>query len=67
MGGGELAGQFYDAGYLDEIIVQIGSVFLKQGKPFFPRAISFPDLTLNSIEKVGKGMAELRYEIKSEK
>ena len=32
MGGGDLAGQFYDAGLLDEIIVQIGSAMVS---PFF--------------------------------
>ena len=36
VGGGELVGQFYDAGLLDEIIVQIGSVTLGSGKPLLP-------------------------------
>ena len=31
VGGGELVGQFYDAGLLDELIVQIGSVTLGSG------------------------------------
>ena len=37
VGGGDLAGQFHDAGLLDEIIVQVGSVTLGKGKPLFPR------------------------------
>src|SRR4051794_15185046 len=37
VGGGDLAGQFHDAGLLDELIVQIGSVTLGTGKPLFPR------------------------------
>src|SRR5215213_5214392 len=37
VGGGELAGQFYDAGLLDELFVQVGSVTLGAGKPLLPR------------------------------
>jgi dihydrofolate reductase len=44
VGGGDLAGQFYDAGLLDEIIVQIGSVTLGSGKPLLPRRILSPTL-----------------------
>jgi dihydrofolate reductase len=33
VGGGELAGQFYDYGLLDELFVQVGSVTLGAGKP----------------------------------
>ena len=33
VGGGDLAGHFFDAGLLDETIVQIGSVTLGRGKP----------------------------------
>jgi dihydrofolate reductase len=36
VGGGELAGQFYDAGLLDELFVQVGSVTLGSGKPLLP-------------------------------
>ena len=37
VGGGDLAGQFFDAGLLDEMFVQVGSVTLGRGKPLFPR------------------------------
>jgi dihydrofolate reductase len=63
MGGGDLAGQFWDAGLLDEIIVQIASVTLGKGKPFFPRRLTNPPLRLLSIQQFGIGFAELRYEV----
>ena len=66
MGGGELAGQFHDAGLLDELIVQIGSVTLGKGKPLFPRTVLYPSLSLKSVTRVGAGMAELRYELRKE-
>ncbi|HYD54515.1 MAG TPA: dihydrofolate reductase family protein, partial [Gemmatimonadaceae bacterium] len=49
VGGGELAGQFHDAGLLDEILVQVGSVTLGAGKPLFPRRITTPPLRLVSV------------------
>jgi dihydrofolate reductase len=63
VGGGDLVGQFYDAGLLDEIIVQVGSVTLGSGKPLLPRRIAFPPLTLTSARAVGVGFAELRYNV----
>lgn len=63
VGGGELAGQFYDHGLLDELIVQVGSVTLGAGKPLLPRAITNPPLRLISVTAVGTGFAELRYEV----
>lgn len=63
VGGGDLAGQFYDAGLLDEFIIQIGSVTLGSGKPLFPRRVLSPNLRLVSVHQVGAGMAELRYEV----
>jgi dihydrofolate reductase len=61
--GGDLAGQFYDQGLLDEIHVQIGSVTLGAGKPLLPRKITAPPLRLASVRAVGTGFAELRYEV----
>jgi dihydrofolate reductase len=63
LGGGDLAGQFYDAGLLDEIIVQIGSVTLGAGKPLFPRRVLNSALSLVSARRIGGGMAELRYTV----
>jgi dihydrofolate reductase len=64
VGGGDLAGQFFDAGLLDELIVRIGSVTLGKGKPLFPRRVTNPPLRLVSIRQVGTGFAELRYEVR---
>lgn len=63
VGGGDLAGQFYDAGLLDELILQIGSATLGRGKPLFPRRVLSPRLRLLSVRQMGTGMAELRYEV----
>jgi dihydrofolate reductase len=63
VGGGELAGQFYDHGLLDELLVQVGSVTLGAGKPLLPRAITSPPLRLISVRAVGTGFAELHYEM----
>ncbi|MCW5874437.1 MAG: dihydrofolate reductase family protein [Anaerolineales bacterium] len=63
VGGGELADQFYDAALLDELIVQVGSVTLGRGKPLFPRRLSSNALRLTSVQQMGTGMVELRYEV----
>lgn len=63
VGGGDLVGQFHDAGLLDEIIVQVCSVTLGAGKPLLPRLIAFPPLRLTSARAMGPGFAELRYEV----
>ena len=63
VGGGELVGQFHDAGLLDELFVQIGSVTLGSGKPLLPRAITKPPLKLLSVRQMGTGFAELHYEV----
>ncbi|WP_254510696.1 dihydrofolate reductase family protein [Anatilimnocola floriformis] len=63
VGGGELVGQFYDAGLLDELILQIGAVTLVTGKPLLPRRIITPPLKLLSVEQINNGLAELRYAV----
>lgn len=63
VGGGDLAGQFHDAGLLDELIIQIGSATLGRGKPLFPRRVLSPVLRLMSVRQMGPGQAELRYEV----
>ena len=50
VGGGDLAGQFADAGLLDEVIVSIAPVTLGAGRPLFPRRF---DLSL--VEHVRNG------------
>ena len=63
-GGGDLVGQFYDGGLLDEIIVQIGSATLGAGKPFLPRSITGGALYLTSVRQLGGEFVELRYDVR---
>jgi dihydrofolate reductase len=63
VGGGDLAGQFFDAGLLDELIVQVGSVTLGRGMPLFPRRVFSPTLRLQSVQRYGEGMVELQYAV----
>jgi dihydrofolate reductase len=62
VGGGELAGKFYDGGLLDEIVVQIASVTLGGGAPLFPRAVH-PPLRLSATKTFGRDFVELRYDV----
>ncbi len=62
-GGGDLAGQFYDAGLLDDIIVQVGSATLGRGKPLFPRRSVTHSLQLLSVRQFGSAFVELRYRV----
>lgn len=62
-GGGDLAGQFYDRGLLDELIIQITPVTLGHGLPFFPRNITSPPLRLTSATTYGDVFVEIRYEV----
>lgn len=63
VGGGELLGQFLDAGLLDELIVQIAPVTLGAGKPLLPRAVHTPPLRLLSAERLGDTFVEIRYAV----
>lgn len=63
VGGGELAGQFVDAGLLDEVIVQFAGVTLGRGMPLLPRRLAFPPMRLSSVHAFGSTMAELRFEV----
>lgn len=63
VGGGDLAGQFYDAGLLDEVVVTITSVALGAGAPLLPRRITTPPLTLRSARAYGTAYAELTYAV----
>jgi len=64
VGGGDLAGQFCDAGLLDEIIVQVGAVTLGKGKPLMPRRLLSPALRLAPIRQMSDQMVELRFEVR---
>jgi dihydrofolate reductase len=63
VGGGDLVGQFYDHGLLDELIVQVAPVTLGGGAPLLPRAITKPPLRLVSATTYCGAFVELRYEV----
>lgn len=63
LGGGDLAGQFADAGLLDEIRLSVAPATLVSGRPLFPRALGAHELSLRSATQVG-AFAELVYEIR---
>lgn len=64
MGGGDLAGQFADAGLLDRIVATVAPVTLGEGAPLLPRVLRSDRLTLVSVEQRGQ-FAELTYELGS--
>jgi len=60
VGGGDLAGQFLDAGALDEIALSVAPVALTGGAPALPRQIGADRLRLVSATAVGQ-FARLVY------
>ena len=64
VGGGDLVGQFADAGHLDEIRVSVAPVTLASGKPLLPRRLESDRLTLDSVHRSGQ-FAELVYSVRS--
>jgi dihydrofolate reductase len=63
VGGGELVGQFYDAGLLDEVILGVAPVFLGAGAPLLPRKITTPPLELVQVVPYGRTFVSLRYRV----
>lgn len=63
VGGGDLVGQFYDNGLLDEILLTIAPVMLGAGAPLLPRHITSPALKLIDVEKHGDIFATLTYAV----
>lgn len=64
VGGGDLAGQFADAGLLDEIRVSVAPATLGEGKPLLPRRLGPDRLTLTGVRRAGQ-FAELTYAVRS--
>ena len=62
VGGGDLAGQFFDAGALDEIALSVAPVALMGGAPLFPRRVESDRLSLVSARAVGQ-FARLIYQV----
>lgn len=65
IGGGDLAGQFFDAGALDEIELHMTPVALDGGAPLFPRRVESDRVRLVEARRAGQ-FAVLRYAISSE-
>ncbi len=63
VGGGDLAGQFLDAGALDEIALSVAPVALTGGAPVFPRRVESDRLRLESATAVGQ-FARLVYSVR---
>lgn len=61
VGGGELAGRFYDAGLLDELNVTYAPVALGAGAPLFPRQLAYPRLELLDSHAYGGVFVQVRY------
>ncbi|MDD9207139.1 dihydrofolate reductase family protein, partial [Georgenia sp. 10Sc9-8] len=54
VGGGDLAGQFLDAGALDKIALSVAPVALTGGAPLLPRRVESDRLRLDSVSAVGQ-------------
>lgn len=63
VGGGDLVGQFWDHGLLDEITVSIAAVTLGGGAPLLPRAITTPPLRLVKVKQEGEAFVHLTYAV----
>ena len=60
VGGGDLVGQFHDAGLLDQVVVGIAPVTLGAGAPLLPRRIE--GLRLVEVHRDGQ-MVSLTYDV----
>ena len=54
VGGGELVGQFYDAGLLDVLIIEFTPVTLGTGAPLLPRRITSKNLAFRDANLIGQ-------------
>jgi dihydrofolate reductase len=62
VGGGDLAGQFADAGLLDEVLVSVAPVTLGGGAPLLPRRLLADRLQLTAVDRIGQ-FASLSYRV----
>ncbi len=60
VGGGDLVGQFHDAGLLDQVLASVAPVTLGAGAPLLPRRIE--NLRLTSVQQNGQ-FAYLVYDV----
>ncbi len=54
VGGGDLVGQFDDAGLLDEILLSVTPVFLGAGAPLLPRRITSERVSIREARQAGQ-------------
>jgi dihydrofolate reductase len=62
-GGGDLVGQFADAGLLDEILLSVAPVTLGSGAPLLPRRLSASRLELTEAVRQGQ-FVRLAYRVR---
>lgn len=62
VGGGDLVGQFYDQGLLEEMRIQTVAVFLNEGKKLFARKTD-QAFKITNIESRGETCIEVSYRI----
>jgi dihydrofolate reductase len=63
-GGGDLVGEFTDAGLLDEIILAMAPTVLGAGTPLLPRRLTSQQLALTQVRQMGQ-FAYLTYAVGS--
>jgi dihydrofolate reductase len=63
VGGGGVASQFAEAGFLDEVIVTVVPVALGEGKRLFDRPLPGGPMRLTGTTVYESGMVELRYDV----
>jgi dihydrofolate reductase len=63
MGGGDLAGQFFESGLLDEMHIQTVAVFLNEGKKLFARKTE-DAFKIKEIRQRGETCVEVIYAVK---
>lgn len=61
-GGGDLAGQFLDAGRLDRIVLTVAPVFLSGGAPLLPRTVPAAQLRMTECRPMGS-FARIAYDV----
>ena len=54
VGGGDLVGQFDDAGLLDEVWLGLTPVFLGAGAPLLPRRITSERMSFRRVRQTGQ-------------
>jgi dihydrofolate reductase len=64
VGGGELVGQFLDAGLLDELIVSVTPVTLGAGAPLLPRRHTTPLRLLSATPSPAATFVHLHYSVR---